>query len=50
MSTPKKLTADEIMAKARARGQSQQPVPQTPAVSYSLTITGVRDYLGNILV
>ena len=24
--------------------------PQTPAVSYSLTITGVRDYLGNILV
>jgi hypothetical protein len=23
--------------------------PQTPAVSYSLTVTGVRDYLGNVI-
>jgi len=52
MSTPKKLTADEIMAKARARGQSQQPVPQTPAVSdgtkiIRLRVADVDAYEGN---
>jgi ParB family protein of integrating conjugative element (PFGI_1 class) len=52
MSTPKKLTADEIMAKARARGQSQQPVPQTPAISdgtkiIRLRVADVDAYEGN---
>jgi ParB family protein of integrating conjugative element (PFGI_1 class) len=52
MSTPKKLTADEIMAKARARGQTQQPVPQTPAISdgtkiIRLRVADVDAYEGN---
>lgn len=52
MSSPKKLTADEIMAKARSRGQSQQPVPQTPAISdgtkiIRLRVADVDAYEGN---
>lgn len=52
MSSPKKLTADEIMAKARARGQTQQPVPQTPAISdgtkiIRLRVADVDAYEGN---